>query len=1074
MEVKAPFATDYDYCTLIGFVQCVSDAFRIKQHNVILIKLASSRNCFCQPCRNIIVRWEATSEDVDDKQARSTFLHNCRVGRWITATKLLQSKVYRGQHREQTVWLFIPGTSVVQKDTVSISGSCSKTKCPSWPVFLMDHLRVVVIQLHASARIVEVALCTQNLSAKPPVGLYAPRTFLGRTLSAGCELSLYNVWCLPFSSCIQRCSRCLPRCDAIILSGIYSSCRFPSKPSSSDAEEHRNTSASCSKLCCLNFGNISVDSFRPIDISSIFKDWINTKLKTFASSSLGSPFLSKDTDSTLDAFEQVLLETLVGFDQRPPYRPQLTEEFIEFPMLHHEVGTQAFEPAGDFTVLSRWLQALSSALNSGESNPDSLPSTQFFMPGCRTKLVYESASFDRCPVPSFSDLSLVYRTHSMKSVVDEKTSTSWHIGISVALSNNASSDDEAVSKCPVLIARVVWNSQDGCYHLQNVNPSSLSIVFGCRTESDCSSVESLPLILTRDLQTPNEPFPLDQTIVAVLGARIVHEINDSSLLPRLSFNRSPGTLSSNLVYIVATQLIPLEFNPNEYTANSSLLETQPQRRSETVRVTSISIPQFNQPVSDSVSSRSTDWTSSYCYQLEADVISPQSDSSRMSTLNLVLTGLSSFRWYNVLEVGSTHQLSWQSTLGEDRQILLNVKPVPYDSASTPPFCDHMLEVDQLILIVHGYLERLPVFPLPSFNVRGLLVQKTRMETHWLLKLCPVSTLDNITQCSDCIDVYLLDVIEILVPIMPCLSTVQWLNFGGFFSVLQFYRAHVSQPPTLHGPLQLTVSPSSQIKMVHYSTTVDSYKRVQPRLLSSLSDRNCTHCQSLQALEPNKTCTEADWLLQSPGTIKSAEVVHIRGHITRCLEFYCWQSCSPSTDPDDRSSVHAFEALRFCLRLIVTDGSGSALVQVGTNGPSKSEYRCVSNPTEPTDGENFGIKSLEMTRLLFGLDSITWERLCGQLLKLITAERSNSVVSVQFTDNAKRPANPSPLEIALRAFLTSSAFCRTYNFCLQPRCFVTQLRGPWRLRQVHLAGPNRSVYLVLPSSQYFEVKNIEPC
>ncbi|KAK4468950.1 hypothetical protein MN116_007614 [Schistosoma mekongi] len=265
-----------------------------------------------------------------------------------------------------------------------------------------------------------------------------------------------------------------------------------------------------------------------------------------------------------------------------------------------------------------------------------------------------------------------------------------------------------------------------------------------------------------------------------------------------------------------------------------------------------------------------------------------------------------------------------------------------------------------------------------------------------------------------------------------------------------------------------------------------------------------------------------------------ECINVQATITRCLEFQIYRlSNAIGVDASqDVSENDSFVNLGFCIRFIITDGSGSALVQLGnpfimSSSPSYSKTSsCNITPRIPSDYLSSLTNSkhtTELARLLLGLSPLLWERLCRQWERLldqgadlslnlydftndITPE-CNTSVSFSSTPSMSEPTsnknNPISIKLALKAYLNSPTFLRNCRFTLKrriknvPRCqlFKTAAKTTetaassstsnerWRLKRIKLKNNHdfvssndnplqeQSVYFVLPPYQLYTLLNV---
>ncbi|VDP67560.1 unnamed protein product [Echinostoma caproni] len=138
-----------------------------------------------------------------------------------------------------------------------------------------------------------------------------------------------------------------------------------------------------------------------------------------------------------------------------------------------------------------------------------------------------------------------------------------------------------------------------------------------------------------------------------------------------------------------------------------------------------------------------------------------------------------------------------------------------------------------------------------------------------------------------------------------------------------------------------------------------------------------------------------------------------------------------------------------MRLLISDGSGCALVELSRPLSMATTASPVLNDTNQSDWGK-----LELVRTLLGLDPANWRRLCRALEGELYAQRHKhpvGVLSVPLKTDERSP-HFSPLQFALRAFLTSPAFLRPHIFTLERIVTGAAWKSTgnlWRLRQTRL-------------------------
>ncbi|CAH8622025.1 unnamed protein product [Heterobilharzia americana] len=244
-----------------------------------------------------------------------------------------------------------------------------------------------------------------------------------------------------------------------------------------------------------------------------------------------------------------------------------------------------------------------------------------------------------------------------------------------------------------------------------------------------------------------------------------------------------------------------------------------------------------------------------------------------------------------------------------------------------------------------------------------------------------------------------------------------------------------------------------------------------------------------------------------------ECISVQATITRCLEFQVYRL--PYTNGGIVNGDENFIDLGICIRFTISDGSGSALVQLG-NPPCLSSSRSTTSTASPQipssdnlcktiDNSSIPLKNdysnvnyshnnyndLELARLLLGFNPSLWKRLCSKLKYMLNQDRlkpKNNFISIQ---------------LALKMYLNSPTFLRNCRFNLKRRMMTSRNCCPskmttttttttipsssseyWRLKRVNLKKENnflslnnkyeheqQSVYFVLPPYKLYTLLNV---
>ncbi|KAF7249593.1 hypothetical protein EG68_09615 [Paragonimus skrjabini miyazakii] len=292
--------------------------------------------------------------------------------------------------------------------------------------------------------------------------------------------------------------------------------------------------------------------------------------------------------------------------------------------------------------------------------------------------------------------------------------------------------------------------------------------------------------------------------------------------------------------------------------------------------------------------------------------------------------------------------------------------------------------------------------------------------------------------------------------------------------MRAYQIQLSH--TNHPSIRLIASSISRIEIFQTFMGRESDRTPDQNsmVLLSRSRPDCDICQTFR-IRIGSVSPTLSWLISS-WTDASSDCIRIRGLIVKCLEFTCYSlnsenSSSDVTETERLMISRSDEQITICMRFLVSDGSGSVLVQLGEDRAPSSRVSTVWQTNKHV-------------RLLFGWNQTSWTRLCIQLATIVGRPQSptdGGCFRLQLGATAPpSDGGPSCLELALRTFLNSPAFLRPHCFWLRP-VIARKACCTWRLKDVRLTGTDVSgnpvrperVNIVLPPFQLYTLMDLEP-
>ncbi|KAF5399794.1 hypothetical protein PHET_06941 [Paragonimus heterotremus] len=1020
--------TDASETGLCGYVQCVSQVFRVKDNRAMLVKLMNFKDCFCQPGFHVLIRWNEASESADMRQRRLSFIHICRVRQWVKITGLRKSKVYRGQEREWPIWLYQHISQVETWSDRLSDLTCHPIKCPSWPLCLVSLFHGEVLSAHASSPICEIKNTDSGQPGIDDVFLCVLTGPLGnKAFTPGRNILLQNVWLcyLPHRLSHAPISRSYPcRYTGLLFVGVYSTC-LVDLPEQIQLKQPLPITVITGQNFNLPLDSISLNQFINVPAS------INRCLQALVSSEFCNLWCANPINSTGDDIRHWIINQLLvqSADQ-----PQFTEEFIAFPFLAATWKTTATE---SFCYLN--LMDVVQRFTAESPSNDAPNTTWLHWPDGRGRLLRQTSCSQTSDqkgytwIKQLDDLRLESADTPLQLAPDER----WQLETIYALGGKPA---DRFQSGPVLIGRLFWHHTELCFHLSLVARESSQSVLA---EVDPNIPCSLPLVIgrfhCRHDSAANGVLPEDGTAIALLNWCMCREITQSS------------DASFSYQYIVANTFCLLEWSEDhdlvEQLKTSSLNSTS---KSDTIQLTRLGSP-HRSSTSDSVDL--------ICY----DVLGVSLTRNRIVT-NLILSGPVALRWYCAFALETAYNFTWKPLDG-NKQYLLHVSTQVSDLPKLFP-CEHLVSVFQLKLLV----DRAPSPISELLNLQALIVYKSHGPQGWLLWLTDD---DQWASVNDHQEVMTLN--SLIQLFLPCDNPwPETLCCSRPYTLMRAYQIQLSHMN--HSSIRLIASSISRIEIFQTVTRRESNRTPDQNsmVLLSRSRPDCDICQAFR-IRVGSVSPTLSWLISS-WTDASPHCIRVRGLIVRCLEFACYSLSSENSSSDVTETVRLMLSrsdaqMAISMRFMMSDGSGIVLVQLG-------EDHAPSNHVSSVWQTN------KHARLLFGWNQTSWTRLCVQLATIVRRLQSptgGACFRLQLGATAPpSDVRASCLELALRAFLNSPAFLRSHCFWLRP-VMARKAYCTWRLKDVRLTGTNVSgnpvkperVNIVLPPFQLYTLMDLEP-
>ncbi|KAA3679107.1 uncharacterized protein DEA37_0014338 [Paragonimus westermani] len=715
-------------------------------------------------------------------------------------------------------------------------------------------------------------------------------------------------------------------------------------------------------------------------------------------------------------------------------QPQFTEEFIAFPYLAttwKTTATESFCFLNLLEVVRRF---------TADSPSNSIPNTTWLhWPDGRllrqTSCLQTSDPKGYTWIKQLDTLRLVSADTPLQPASDEQ----WQIETVYAL-DVKSADRPQFG--PVLIGRLFWHHTEFCFHLSLVlrEPSQSMLV-----EVDSNIPYSIPLVVGRSSyrhdSATNRVLPEDGAAIALLNWRMCRETTHGSSDTKFTYQ-----------FIVANNFCLLEWSEDHDLAEQlSTPSFNSTAKSNTIQLTRLGSPHR---------SRTFDSVDLICYDLLGVSLT-----HNKAVTNLILSGPIALRWYCAFALETVYHFIWKPLDG-NKQYLLQVSPQV--SGLPKQFsCEHLVSVSELkLLIDHA---QSPTSDL--LNLQALIVYKSRGPQGWLLWLTDDDQWASVNGDQDVMT--LNSLIQLFLPCdNPWPETVCCSRPYVLMRAYQIQRSHMNHPS-----IKLIASSISRIEIFQTFMGRQSDRLPDQNdgiVLPSRSRSDCAVCQAFR-LRVSSVSSTLSWLTSS-WTDAFPDCIRVRGLIVRCLEFACYKLDYETSSSDVKETARprlsrSDEQMAIFMRFIVSDGSGSALVQLGADRALNGHVSTVSQTNKHA-------------RLLFGWNQTSWTRLCIQLAKIVGCSQSQmDGACFRLQLGATAPPSDSRasfLQLALCTFLSSPAFLRPHCFWLRP-VMTRKACCTWRLKDVQLTGtsangnPVRSerVNIVLPPFQLYTLMDLEP-
>ncbi|CAH8630450.1 unnamed protein product [Schistosoma rodhaini] len=723
-----------------------------------------------------------------------------------------------------------------------------------------------------------------------------------------------------------------------------------------------------------------------------------------------------------------------------------------------------------------------------------------------------------------------------------------------------------------VIGKILWNNTHGCFYLQTVhNNDTTTTTTNNNNNNKKDNTIFIPLIF--NMNTSDEInilyLPSDYSLILLKGVQVIYEEEENPVevitsenCVDMPFHSTDSVSSISRMYIYAKQIIPFQVNYLSESIMDGYGKTQEQQQSCTIVLVNLGplsccSPEASvDPTERSSSSNKLLWSYVFAGKFienntvaigNADTTTAFNNGSSIDSnlMHLSLTGDLAYRWYYNFQIGYHYQLVWvnidnSTSFTNDQSPLRQLINVSILNNSTLINRENLslVNVANLNDIIHEG-SKYPIGCLLNFEAIILFKQCCSLNGDCILWVTTCNELPKSLSNFNDIDittVYKVNLsrkiksvnnLDLISLFTTSNQTILYCRFTNFSLSEIIPRSSSSSLTSLH----LNYTDLSHIIIVNQMNTDSMLNKISTQLSDSLmiSLDNEYDNSPIVTKEPKLLISNNyDWIGRSISTGYSniegdlfKEHINVQATITRCLEFQIYRLSNNTGDDQNDDFVN----LGICIRFVITDGSGSALVQLGhpfiMPSSSSSGVPCQilsNNDSSSTSPED----NLELARLLLGLNCLIWKRLCCQWKRLLdqgvdlsfnfyevtndsttsecnTLSFSSSSASFSSEVTSNNKYNLIPIKLALKTYLNSPTFLRNCRFTLKyrtkntPRCHrstttstssLSNSADHWRLKQINLKdsdnslyshdnhlGQQQSVYFVLPPYKLYTLINV---
>ncbi|TNN17051.1 Anillin [Schistosoma japonicum] len=1169
------------YSPISGFIQCISRKVLIKSKHTIFIKIVSNQDCFCNTVYNVIIQWSTVDEHCNSILVEKClkFLYNCQIRCWVRVYNLKESRIYYKQNRANKVWLFLPEQSYVEilpspRTSSNHIHECQAPPSSSLPIGLIPSINLSLVSSHCNGSLLEFERVDHHYHYLYSVKQHYLLLNVDKIVQSmdklfyGQNINLFNVWCFFIGDNDNNNNKIIDGNQfadsyALLIPGIYSS------SSSLMNITDSNLSITCSIVnfkqtiqCPGNCFNLFNEQFTKKKFSlllhnlnylfhfclayrlnGLYKEGIQFKENTL-----------KYQDCIMSELFQHFLLTLMIQSRDINFKSyQYAEDFIQFPLISSE-NHQFCNLVNGVIDIHDIIPVLQSFDKFNKLNNDSKQTYTFSTSDQCIKCIQSihcgqfipsSSSSSSLPTSYLWDVQ-VCRTLIQLKLHNSPIEQYHHVlkrltPISSPLTESSTNFTNNYSESLLcVIGKILWSTIDGCFYLQTQQKNIFPYFhhYNSYNINEKKNVISIPLIF--DMITSSDEFqllfiPADHSVVLLKGVQLIYEeypvgsLSSSNCTDML--NSSTPTSFKSSMYLYAKQIIPFQMNH----LSESIMYSKKEEHL-TYSLILIHLGPLSSCYSSSPHTNPTEhsnqllWSYVFVGKLVKNTTFNSSSSNSNGSINsnlihLSLTGDLAYRWYYNFKIGYHYQIHFIDNLNDitiSQQFNYSIGCL-FNFEAMILFKQYCSLNDDWILWV-------------TTNCAATLVESSFNSSEFHITRVYKINLHKKNTSMHNVDLILL---SLMMMRSDKIVLCRFVNFS-----LSAIPSKSSSPSIVN--LHLDYTDLSRITVMTPRDMDSILNNISTQLSDSLnisSDEN--NDRLILPKQPKLLISNHyDWIdgFISKGYSSNAvgdmlkECINVQATITRCLEFQIYRlSNTIGIDiSQDASENDDFVNLGFCIRFIITDGSGSALVQLGNPFimSSSSSYSRISSsnitPRIPSDNLSSLTSSkhtTELARLLLGLNSLLWKRLCRQWKRLldrgadlslnlydfkndITPECNTSVsfsstssMSSSILEPTSNKNNLISIKLALKAYLNSPTFLRNCRFTLKhriknvPRChqlFKTAANTTettassstsnerWRLKRIKLKNSHdfdnnplqkQSVYFVLPPYRLYTLLNV---